>query len=129
MITKSHNNCRWFRISTPHAHIDVSQNNIIPIYAPQHRKIGFHGEVLYRVKMVPVFTLPNPDPQFKYVRVRDIATDDGLVIQFEEYHIEEIDPIEYGYNLRTRSGYFNANRIHAYADLSHMGYDDSDVYK
>lgn len=103
------NDCKWYNIKVPDGRsVNISFDKYL-VYKPQHRKIGFHGEVLYEFKLVDA---ADPIISGSFLRVRDIEDEDGVIKQFSPYTIELTQDELHGYLIFTKSNFFNANGIH-----------------
>lgn len=110
-ITKfSAKDCKWYTIKAPDGRsVKITKFGKYLVYKPEHRKIGFHGEVLYEFKLV---NADDPAISGTFLRVRDIEDEDGVIKQFSPYTIELTQDELHGYLIFTKSNFFNANGIH-----------------
>ena len=111
---------RWINLKFNNTEIKVSHTELIPAYESDKTIIGFHGEVKYLcTPKSPLHLSDNESVRtHKYFEYTD------------EHAVEFIRPtginiiinpdITYGYQLITKSGFFNGNKIHLFA----CEYDD-----
>jgi hypothetical protein len=108
-IRKVNKKCDWKSIVAPRS-FTATEDTLIPVYDTSNYKIGFHGEVKYDFKVIPVSELTQGDK----LRVRRLTDDNGNKMEYQEVDsvITTSDDPLMGYELITRSGFFNANNIH-----------------
>jgi len=103
---------RWADIVTANKQILISTGTLVPYYQKEETNIGFHGEVKH------AYVLKNPSKanDNDCMRIHNGETFDGNPIEFARQEI--INTFEgndnYGYEIITKSRFFNANDIHMF---------------
>lgn len=101
----------WFGVISANQGIVISRETIIPIYDETKPMRGFHGEIKYPYILKDVNSI-NPCDK---VRIKNGMIGDEM-IEFSNTIIKYCGDVifDYGYEIETQSGFFNANNIHMY---------------
>lgn len=120
------NPINWVEIKAANKFIDVSYDELIPIYKIDDSIIGFHGEVKYKYNLKHYHEIINDD----YIRIYRGKDNNN---QFIEFTLPEINNtssnISYGYEIITKSRFFNGNDIHLYSSDIFITENNSKSYK
>ena len=108
----------WTALGAASNHISLSEDRLIPIYSPDTPIQGFHGETKY--PYIPKIISDVCDGDM--VRVRRGVDGSGNNIVFSPisfaglaFGLDKGD-LDWGYEIETKSGFFNADNIHLLAD-------------
>ena len=105
---------KWYKIKAGNKEVIVSQDELIPFYDISNHTLGFHGEVKYEYVLKQILKSTNQD----HIRLHNGEDDKGNIIEFDTRKIISVPLIEnnfnYGYEINTRSKFFNGNDIHLY---------------
>jgi hypothetical protein len=111
-IRRHENIEKWISVQAANQRIELTNETLIPVYDYNNPSIGFHGErkYPYTIKQVKD-VLPSDSVQIR--RGKDYKNMD---IKFTPITILKcVDKsYRYGYEIITKSGFFNANNIHIY---------------
>ncbi len=108
----------WTVLGAASNQITLSENRSIPIYSPDTPTQGFHGETKYPYIAKPISEICDGDMG----RVRRGVDGSGNDIEFTPISFTGIafginkGELDWGYEIETKSGFFNANNIHLLAD-------------
>lgn len=103
----------WVTLGASKHILKLSRDTIIPIYQPNAQYAGFHGETKYPFVGKKLSEVEQGD----MVRIRRGTNDLGEEIEFApilfsgDLYASNIEP-GYGYEIVTKSGFYNANNIH-----------------
>lgn len=98
--------------------ITLTEDTLIPIYNPNAPTQGFHGETKYPYVRKVVSDICDGD----MIRVRRGTDESGNDIEFTPISFTGLvfgldkGELDWGYEIETKSGFFNADNIHLLAD-------------
>lgn len=106
-------NITWNNINVANKQILLSNDELIPFYDINKTTIGFHGEVKYEYILKHLI---KSDRSKDFLRIRNGENELGENIEFSPINIYSMsnDKTNYGYQLITRSRFFNGNDIHLF---------------
>ena len=104
----------WINILVKDKKLITCNRELLPVYDINDNKIGFHGEVKYK------YTLTSPVKLSSgYLRTNNCEDENGNQVEFIIPEIVDLGNynIDYsinGYEIITRSGFYNGNNIHLF---------------
>lgn len=105
----------WKHIYAATKSVVLSNNTTIPVYEDDSSYKGFHGETKYNHIIKSLCDIRSGD----MIRIRRGIDDYGNEVEFANVELlqnKECIPTEnYGYEIVTKSGFFNANNIHLFS--------------
>ena len=109
-ITKISNMVSAYRIETVHGkYVICSDNQILPVYDPTKKAIGFHGESLFEFDTVRSYLIKEKD----ILRVRHCVDENTNDIFFDEVcRVIQVDDNDEWYVMKTKHGWYNCNDIY-----------------
>ena len=107
---------RWNILAAANKKVLLTESELVPFYDINKHTIGFHGEIKYEYILKQLSKSLDTD----YIRLHNGEDTDESVIEFAPRQIiqtdkSEVNRINYGYELVTRSGFFNGNDIHLFS--------------
>lgn len=103
----------WMALGAENQQIKLSEDTLVPIYQPDAPFPGFHGETKYPFSSKKLSDIEQGD----MVRIRRGKNGNGEDIEFAvvsfsgSLYIHDDEPT-HGYEIITKSGFFNGNNIH-----------------
>lgn len=113
----------WHKLISGNKEIIISKNATIPIYKPTEAISGFHGEIKYPYVIKYPFDIKSGE----LIRILDI--DDNTPAGFGEVNINPCSGCQFGYEIYTKSKFFNANDFHLFGSEGSIKLDGSSNYK
>jgi hypothetical protein len=111
-IKRIENSPGWRSIIAANQHITLTNDTLIPVYEPEAPFKGFHGETKYPFTPKLLYTIEESD----IIRIRRGKDKNDEDIEFTNISSAGLlywsDEFNYGYEVTTRSGFFNADNIH-----------------
>ncbi len=113
---------KWFNLRAmgSYENIIVSEDELIPIYIINDHMVGFHGEVKYSYILMNPEKIPLDDNHKLRMHELTHLDLDFIPLSISHYSCTNIN---YGYELITKSRFFNGNNIHLYGS-DEISFDD-----
>lgn len=118
----------WNNINVANKQILLSDDELIPFYDIDETTRGFHGEVKYKYILKHLI---KSDKSKDFIRIRKGEDEFNNDIEFSPIRIHSVsnDKTNYGYQLITKSRFFNGNDIHLFGEDTVLLNEFSKWYK
>lgn len=117
----------WLTLVLSNQNIVTDRNTLIPTYESLEMIKGFHGASIYKTILKHPYQI---NPQTDLIRIRRGKDPSGDSIDFSNIMVY-MNPINdsFGYELVTKSKFFNANNVHMYYSEESKAYDELEVLR